>query len=547
MSNNDKRMHLWIPNEEVESFENNPTGRSVDRGVRFDEHGSKLSIGLQNIVTAYSKLHAGDSLSDADLVVFKLILPDGEKLSNSQRREFIEAEGMMINAVKDDRHAVVSAPRSLFKRLADRVDGYKGTGRIKNFQYIDGFEPFLGEDKQALSLKQYIEKNYSDNISVDVQMMFVPKLAKDVQERAEKKIFEKIAGTEGGFAREPYHLSDGTTVIRAKIPIKMIDEVSNDTVIFRMEQTRFFHNLNPSALIPLPSALEILPEVDISKLPVVAVLDNGVDFPKELDSLVVTHWISASCKGGDASHGTGVSSKVVFSNVADQLSQEYVVPRARVIDCCIMDGEVAEDDMIHRIQEAVENFKDIVKIYNLSANSKDPIDGDSISLIAYEIDALQNKYNIKFVISSGNHELCIKSASLEEMLDDDDTRIAAPADAMLAITVGAIAGVDHPDSHSRINLVTPYSRIGPGFAGFRKPDLVAYGATCLKSGRVIPTDPYAFILAPNGQLAFEAGTSFTAPVVAGDLAEIIQIVPDKDILLAESFALSWCGSILEKR
>jgi len=535
MVSNDTRKHLWIPNEEVVTIENKPTGRGKNRGVNFSEHGSKLSTGLQNIVTAYSKLQSGDSLSDEDVMVFKLILPDGEKLSNSERRKFIEAEGMIINAVKDARHAVVTAPRSLFNRLTGRVNGYKGTGRIKNFQFIDAFEPFLSEDKQASSLKQYIEKFRSDNISVDVQMMFVPKLSQDVQESAAKKLAEKIVVSEGDLPREPYRLSDGTMVIRAKVPIKMIDEISNDTVIFRMEQTRFFHNVRPSAAIPLPKTMKISPGIDISTLPVVAVLDGGVSFPKELTSLVAAHWTATSCKGGDKSHGTGVSSKVVFSNVANQLSQEYVIPRARIIDCCIMDeGVNAEDDMIHRIQEAVGSFKDIVKIFNLSANQTIPIDGDAISLIGYEIDALQNRDNVKFVISSGNHELCLSASSLEEILDDDDARIAAPADAMLGITVGAIAGIDHPDSHSRLNFVTPYSRIGPGFAGFRKPDLVAYGATCLKSGRVIPTDPYAFILAPNGQLSFEAGTSFTAPVVAGDLAEIIQIVPEKDVLLAET-------------
>lgn len=546
MSSDSIRKHLWIPNEEVLSFENKPTGRSEDRGVDYGVHGSKLSTGLQNIVSAYSKLQSGDSLSDADIMVFKLILPEGEKLSNSERHKFIEAEGMTINAVKDDRHAVVTAPRSLFNRLADRVNNYKGSGKIKNYQYIEDFEPFKGEDKQALSLKQYLEKFRLDNVFVDLQMMFLPKLSTAIQEMAARKIVDKIKKAEGGFPREPYHLSDGTTVIRANVPIGMIDEISNDTVIFRMEQTRFFHNILPSATMPLPKSFEIAPDIDISSLPVVAVLDNGVHFPAELESLVVTHWRATSCSQGDASHGTGVSSKVVFANVANQLSQEYVVPRARVIDCCIMDGEVAEDDLIHRIQEAVENFKDIVKIYNLSANSRSPIDGDTISLIGYEIDALQNRHNVKFVISSGNHELCVRSATLEEMLDDDDTRIAAPADTMLGITVGAIAGIDHPDSHSGVNLVTPYSRIGPGFAGFRKPDLVAYGATCLKSGRVIPTDPYAYILAPNGHLAFEAGTSFTAPVVAGDLAEIIKIVPNEDVLLAEALLYHGAQQFWEK-
>jgi len=534
MSNNDKRKHLWISNEEIVSIENNPTGRSKDRGVSFNEHGSKLSTGLQKIVTAYSKLQSGDSLSDSDIMVFELILPEGEKLSNSVRRKFIENEGMIINAVKDERHAVVTAPHSLFDRLKKRVDGYTGTGKIKNFQFIEGFEPLLGENKQASSLKQYIDKFRSENVSVDVQMIFVPKLSKDVQESAATKIIKKITSSANDLTPKQYHLSDGTIVIRANVPVRLIDEISNDTAIFRMEQTRFFRNFLPSVIMPLAKALEISPEVDISRLPVVAVLDNGVNFPAELESIVVTHWTATSCKGGDASHGTGVASKVVFSNVADQLSQKYVIPRARIIDCCVMDEEIAEDDMIHRIQEAVESFKDITKIFNLSANSTNPIDGDAMSLIGYEIDALQNKYDVKFVISSGNHDLSTTCSSLEEILDDDDSRIAAPADAMLGITVGAITGVDHPNSHSGINLVTPYSRVGPGFAGFRKPDLVAYGATLLKSGALIPTDPHAYVLAPNGQLTSNAGTSFTAPVVAGDLAEIIQTIPNEDLLLAET-------------
>lgn len=546
MSSKDKRKHLWIPNEEIINIPNKPTGRNKDRGVSFAEHGVKLSTGLQNIVTAYSKLQAGDSLSDSDIMVFQLILPEGEKLSNSERRKFIEDEGLIINAVKDDRHAVVTAPHSLFNRLAKRVDGYKGTGKVKNFQFIEGFEPFLGEDKQTASLKQYLNKFRSDNISVDVQMIFIPKLSKALQESATNKIIGKIAMSGEKRAGKAYHLSDGTTVIRANVPVGLIDEISNDTAIFRMEQTRFFHNALPSVVTPLSNTLKIASDVDISGLPVVVVLDNGVNFPEELEPLIVTHWRASSCEDGDASHGTGVSSKVVFSDMANQLLQEYVFPRARIIDCCIMDGQVAEDDMIHRIQEAVENFKDISKIFNLSANSTIPIDGDVISLIGYEIDALQNKYDVKFVISSGNHDLCTTSSSLEEILDDDDSRIAAPADAMLGITVGAIAGVDHPDSHSRRNLVTPYSRIGPGFAGFRKPNLVAYGANLLRSGQKIITDPYAYILAPNGQLRIEAGTSFTAPVVAGDLAEIVQTLPNRDILLAETLLYHGARQFWEK-
>ncbi|MEL7658363.1 MAG: S8 family serine peptidase, partial [Bacillota bacterium] len=143
-----------------------------------------------------------------------------------------------------------------------------------------------------------------------------------------------------------------------------------------------------------------------------------------------------------------------------------------------------------------------------------------------------SKYKVKFVISAGNHDLVTSCATLEEILEDDDIRIAEPADAMLGITVGSIVGVNHAHSMSKVNDIAPYSRIGPGFAGFYKPDLVAYGATQY-SDKSVPRDPFAIILTPNGCWE-DCGTSYTAPIVAGDLAELSSIVPDNDIVLAQA-------------
>ncbi|MEA1961456.1 MAG: S8 family serine peptidase [Bacillota bacterium] len=132
------------------------------------------------------------------------------------------------------------------------------------------------------------------------------------------------------------------------------------------------------------------------------------------------------------------------------------------------------------------------------------------------------------------------------ILDDDDSRIAAPADSMLGISVGSIIGHDYKNSLSSKNMIAPYSRQGPGFAGFRKPDLVAYGANILLDADnphnvTTSTDEYSFLIGSNGQLVLDAGTSFTAPVVAGDLAEISRVVPENNILLAK--ALLYHGAI----
>ncbi|MEL7656507.1 MAG: hypothetical protein AAGU75_11440, partial [Bacillota bacterium] len=81
MSNEDNKQHLWIPFEEVEQVPKKPMNITEDRDVHHTEHGSKLSQGLLEIMSAYDKLKSGDSLSDEDIMVFKLVLPEGETIA----------------------------------------------------------------------------------------------------------------------------------------------------------------------------------------------------------------------------------------------------------------------------------------------------------------------------------------------------------------------------------------------------------------------------------------------------------------------------------
>lgn len=90
---------------------------------------------------------------------------------------------------------------------------------------------------------------------------------------------------------------------------------------------------------------------------------------------------------------------------------------------------------------------------------------------------------------------------------------------MFGITVGAVAGSDGKAVLSKTGESTAYTRVGPGFAGFYKTDLVSYGAN-LKLDNIIHRDSFAFVLLLGGQIGLDAGASFTAPVVAGNLAEV---------------------------
>ncbi len=536
--------HLWIPDEEVEQLDKTPRGFSEDRGLDFTQHGEVLSSGLKNIVTAYDHLTA-NSLSDEDIVIFKMVLPEGEDIY--AKRDIAEKEGLKINAVKDKRHAVVSASKSMFGRLQERVGTYKGSGSLKHFQYVDEFEPYTSEDKEASSLKKYLEEE-KEKLTVDIQMMFVPNLDTDVQERAAGRLLERIDSLGGQHTRKKYNLADGTAVIRADLPIKDVRNITDDPVIYRVEQTSFFQ-LSPSAATNLASQdMQLDPSVNIDALPVVVVLDSGVTFPDEYSDLVPVHWKASGVSGQGTTHGTEVASKVAFSHIGLQLTDQYLTPRAKIIDCDIYgaDGSVAPDEMSQRIEEAVAAFHDVAKIYNLSSNTKTAIEGDELSMMGYQLDSLMKKYGVKFVISAGNHKLAQSANDLEEILDDTDARISEPADSMLGITVGAVAGFDSVNAFSKANEPTAYTRIGPGFAGFYKPDLVAYGANIDKNLRTI-RDPYAFIMLPDGKVGLDLGTSFTAPVVAGDLAEVSAYMPDNDVLMAQAMLYNGAKQIWDTK
>lgn len=159
-----------------------------------------------------------------------------------------------------------------------------------------------------------------------------------------------------------------------------------------------------------------------------------------------------------------------------------------------------------------------------------------MSIIGYELDSLQDKKDIQFVVSAGNHQLWETENSLDDILDDDDSQIASPADSMLSIVVGAVVGETYKESLSPQKMIAPYSRRGPGFYGYHKPDISAYGGTVFvgSNGDVIPDDIYSEVMTKDNRIVPDAGTSFTSPIVAGDLAEILNVIPNKNVLLAKA-------------
>ncbi len=522
----ENKNHFYIPEEEVTRLDKTLTARSKPRNISHADHGTKLSSSLIRIKEIYHEKIENDSLAPLDLMVFQVSLPEGDKIQDQSG--LFESTGLEVKAVKTMNKAVVATSKSRFAALSEKVDNYTHSGSGKSyFDIVDNFEPYAGHEKNSSELKKTIYGEAPLPQQIDVQLMLLPNL----QEDEYKVILDNLSNKLGEEKVSSYKLSDGTPVIRAKLQPSSLKKYEDDSAIYRIEETDFFSVPSSETVGLTIDDFFLSDDVDVDKLPLVGILDNGISFPNKLSNLIAEHWLPNDSLGGDSSHGTKVASLAVF-RYFPTTSGNRITPRARVIDCNIMDGDVPVDVFIKRIQEACNKYATICQIFNLSANSRHPIESDEMSILGYELDALQLKTGCLFVVSAGNHELWRYSYSLEEILDDDDSVISSPADSMLSVVVGAVVGENHENSVSKRNQIAPYSRRGPGFRGFSKPDLSAYAGTIKNeaNGHSVPIDGYSLSLCKDGFVSPDVGTSFSAPIISGDLAEILQTAQYRPLL-----------------
>lgn len=540
-----KKDHFWIPDSEVVRLEKVPRGRSKPRDVSYSEHGKKLSENLEIIVETVNEFFNKDSLRELDTLIYEVKLPEGEKVKD--RETLFKSNGMSVKAVKTENEAIVSSTKSQFQELRKRVSTYSMTGQNKtHFDYIDDFKPFVGSEKNSLQLQKDLESQKIPE-NIDINLMLVPNLTDDEYSSIIKLLLNKINEDNGKIINSEYRLSDNTPLVRAIVPSSAIKNYEFDSAIYRIELTDFFSSISTENGFEDLTHFMLDNKTDLQELEVVAVLDTGVNFPDNLESIVVETWRDNNTNSVDYIHGTKVASRIAFGYINNQQKNGNVLsPRAKIIDCQIMDGEVAIDNLIARIQKAVEKYHDICKIYNLSANSNISIEGSRMSILGYELDALQTKYKVQFVISAGNHSLWENEDTLIDIIDDDDSRISAPADSMMGISVGSIVKHSQKNLLTKTNDIASYSRRGPGFNGFIKPDLVAYCSEIDKNANCVLEDASMLMLDHNGKLSNDAGTSFAAPAVSGDLAEILSKMPDRDVLLAKALLLHQAKSIWDE-
>ncbi|MGF7186612.1 hypothetical protein GGQ84_002736 [Desulfitispora alkaliphila] len=194
------------------------------------------------------------------------------------------------------------------------------------------------------------------------------------------------------------------------------------------------------------------------------------------------------------------------------------------------------------------------RIYNLSqGDSKQIFAGGKPNAWSCVVDELQHKYDILFVVSSGNYhpELDMPVEKIQEsypvfFLQNDNARIIEPANSALSLTVGSIATGNVPVLYQNDNItpipitcrdeLSTLTRVGYGTNKSIKPDLLYYGGDRHIDNRFnlnFSEHPNRglSVLAFNNKITgslfqFHFGSSFAAPYISHLAAKLINKYPE---------------------
>jgi len=290
------------------------------------------------------------------------------------------------------------------------------------------------------------------------------------------------------------------------------------------------------ALPQLPAANEVAGD-----FPVVVVVDSGVsDQVAGLKSWVVGRDTQVAPQYANTEHGTFVAGLICWGGQLNPTVAGLDQNPCGVFDLQVLPNDdpakgdtlsLLESEFLQSLEEALKQHANAYKVWNLSLGTDTVCSLDDFSPLAEELDNLQERYKVSFVISAGNYDTPPLLDYPRAGAQLQAGRITAPADSVLGITVGAVSHVDYKAQGPKEHHPSAFSRHGAGPNHIIKPDLVHYGGSCSTD-----LSHVAGVRSVSGSgTAENLGTSFAAPLVARTLAQIYhQVTPTPSPVLARA-------------
>ena len=326
----------------------------------------------------------------------------------------------------------------------------------------------------------------------------------------------------------------GRAWVRAALAARTITRIVKD---FFSVQAVHGPLLSPALAVAgrMPSRA-VSPEVPIPPgrdRPVVAVVDTGVAKNHlQLEPYRRGSFVHPQAQDGFGTHGTFVTSRVVFGDSPDPISATPV-GECRFVDVVVAEGPQSIDDkiVVGAMDTVAANYPD-VRVYNLSfgdhvaLNLRPIVDRTQRLFLTQDLDNLIFARDILVVVAAGNSQPgVLPTPDYPDHWQDPAWGVGHWAVGFNTLKCGSfvrewtIAGgiADVPYAPS------PFCKVGPGLADAPVPDFSAHGGN---SGANYGLAPGLGVwgLSPAGLWEDKCGTSFSAPILAREFAFALQFL-----------------------
>jgi hypothetical protein len=383
-------------------------------------------------------------------------------------------------------------------------------------------EPLL--DLRQLKFEEQISKallqdsKWTDSIR-EVIVHTMPNVDVNTSEKYVSQLLEYLKNLGSGVSRS---LSPKQGMLIAKLQKVSAEELLKKTnIVYKIEPLPIGIATNiigkaPKLVGKRASLSQYTTSQPVDGLPIVCIADTGLNDIPQISSCIHTRTKEASFSDSDDSdpegHGTPIACLVA-------LGEGGFHCRARIISHKIYSDQIPDcafDGMLN----AIDLYSFISRIF---ASSIDFDVESSDALYAYsKLDQLIQQKNICFVSSAGNIPPAnINSGRYPHNLKDFP--VLHPAQNTHVIGVGAITRKDKNGAIAPKNCLSPFTRYGKTLSKLydaKKPDTVEHGGNICYDGDSSGIGVSSFFKTGIASDAF-IGTSYSAPLVAGHLAEIL--------------------------
>ena len=253
----------------------------------------------------------------------------------------------------------------------------------------------------------------------------------------------------------------------------------------------------------------------VDNLPTICLLDSGVSEIPPLAGLVQRdgyHFRDLEDGAKDDGHGTPIACLAIYG-------EELTQPKARIISYKIFAEDHKKLD-IRAYQQAINKYSNKTRIFLSSINFK-----RQNAFITSELDHFIQLNNICFVVSAGNIRsnkdvLDYAMAGIPSSEYVQNYPIEDPASAVTLMAVGAISRRRNANSISQKNELAPFTTCGVTNSSLHKcakPEVVQNGGNYCKDETCLGLESFNKF---GQKMDTFVGTSFSAPILARNLAEI---------------------------